>query len=187
MMIAGTISAIAFIACLALWFTRPGLDEIDRRVVAALNDGQQPAGKVAIADAAGGVLLCTLEPARSRITSTPDEQLEFGWAANGCVNGRTQYGLSAGDWLRVFVPNDEAVISVNRYEPGTMTFRTDRYLLGRNAMAGARAERGKYKPPACEADGAATQLGDMQSAVVALLPERPNERLVYKCEAKSAP
>jgi hypothetical protein len=52
-------------------------------------------------------------------------------------------------------------------------------------MEQARAERRKYHPPACSAGNAASELGEMQSAVVSLLPDRPNERLVYSCAAKS--
>lgn len=186
-MIAGTISAVAIIASLAMWFTRPGLDEIDRRVAAAMNDaGGETGGEQPVADASPeGTLLCTLEPSRSRITGAPDQQLEFSWEADGCVNDRTQYGLVGGDWARVFVPNEEDAVSVNRYDPNSQTFRTDRYLLGRSAITTAREARGKYSPPACDATGAASELGDMQGAVTALLPERPNERLVYSCGEKN--
>jgi hypothetical protein len=33
---------------------------------------------------------------------------------------------------------------------------------------------------------AARTLGEQQSALIALLPDRPNERLVYSCSPKSA-
>ncbi len=186
LMIAGTIAGLSVLAALALWFTRPGLDAIDRKVNAAMADeiggDTGEGGSTDTADAR--TLICTLQVERSRVTGTPDTALEFTWQEDGCVNGRTQYGYSGGTWSRIFVPNQEDAVSVNSYDPESQTFRTDRYLLSRNAMSGARAERGKYSPPKCGADNAASKLGDMQGAVTALLPARPNERLVYRCEAK---
>lgn len=187
LVIAGTISAAAFIAAGALWMTRPGIDAIDRKVNAAIAGGDAAGGDNAAGDGAGtagGTLICTLEPDRSRITGTPDEALEFGWAEDGCVNARTQYGFTSGNWSRVFVPNETDTVSINSYDPDSTTFRTDRYLLNRSEMAGARTARGKYTPPKCGADNAAAKLGDMQSSVTALLPDGPNERLVYSCQVK---
>ncbi len=183
-MIAGTVAAIALTAAIALWFTRPGLDEVDRRVAAAMQDGDATPDPSEASVDEGGTLICTLDLARSRVTGAPDRELEFSWAEDGCVNGRTQYGFAAGTWSRVFVPNEEDAVSVNRYDPDSRTFRTDRYLLGRSAMGEARTARGKYTPPKCGTDGASSRLGDLQGSVTALLPERPNERLVYGCEAK---
>ncbi|MXP46146.1 trypsin-like serine protease [Altererythrobacter luteolus] len=186
LMIAGTVAAAALIAALALWFTRPGLDAIDRRVNAAMNEDDGSDGAKQPASSNGeGTLLCTLQLDRSRVTGTPDPELQFTWAEDGCVNERTQYGFSGGTWSRIFVPNQEDAVSVNRYDPVTGEFRTDRYLLSRNAMTSAREARGKYTPPKCGTDGAAASLGDMQGAVTAMLPQQPNERLVYKCEART--
>lgn len=182
--IAGGIAAVALIGALALWFTRPGLDAIDRRVNAAMNDGGDGGADQLSSEAVEGAMLCTIEPARSRVTGDAPQDLEFAWQPDGCVNGRTQYGLASGEWSRLFVPNEEDTVSVNTYDPETRTFRTERYLLSRSTMAKAREERVKYHPPACGAGNAASELGEMQSAVAALLPDRPNERLVYTCEAK---
>jgi len=183
LMIAGTIAAAALVAALALWFTRPGLDAIDRRVNAAMapddNQSDDP-----VASASGGMLICTLQFDRSRITGVPDEVMEFEWAEDGCVNSRTQYGYSGGEWSRIFVPNQEDAVSINAYDPDSNIFRTERFLLSRNAMAIAREARGKYTPPSCGGDGAASKLGDLQGAVTAMLPDRPNERLVYSCQLK---
>ncbi|MDN3644908.1 trypsin-like peptidase domain-containing protein [Pontixanthobacter aestiaquae] len=183
LMIGGTISAIAIVSALALWFTRPGIEAIDHKVNAAMAGEDEDGGENA-SDPANGTLVCTLQVDRSRITGTPDEAIEFDWAEDGCVNGRTQYGVSAGTWSRVFVPNETDAVAINSYDPGSKTFRTDRFLLSRTAMAEARTTRGKYSPPKCGAVGAATSLGDMQGGVTALLPESPNERLVYSCEVK---
>jgi hypothetical protein len=186
LMIAGTIAAVAIVAALALWLTRPGIDAIDRKVNAAMaGDGDADGSDDPVINAStDGTLICTLDVERSRITGAPDEALEFDWAEDGCVNGRTQYGFTSGNWSRVFVPNDTDAVSVNRYDPSNQTFRTDRYLLSRNAMVGARTERGKYTPPKCGVEDAASSLGDMQGAVTSVLPDSPNERLVYSCEAK---
>ncbi|WP_284125997.1 S1C family serine protease [Parerythrobacter aestuarii] len=183
-MVGGTIAAVAGVAALALWFTRPGLDAIDRIVAAAMAEeagGDTAGGAVVPADAK---LTCTLVPERSRITGEPTETVEFDWTEGGCVNGRTQYGFQGGAWTRVFVPNEEAAVSVALYDPQSRTYRTDRYLLTASAMAEARKARGAYTPPKCDADGAAGKLGDLQSAVTSTLPEQPNERLVYRCEVK---
>ena len=50
-------------------------------------------------------------------------------------------------------------------------------------MDAAREVRGSYTPPDCGVTDAARLLGEQQAAVVADLPKRPNERLVYSCEA----
>ncbi|MFZ1742342.1 MAG: serine protease [Pontixanthobacter sp.] len=191
LMLAGTISALSLIAALALWFTRPGLDAIDRRVNAAMDDSEGTTGDsddgrtdMAVGATGKGALVCSLQAERSRVTVSPVTEVQLDWSADGCVNSRTQYGFAGGNWSRVFVPNQEDAVSINLYDPGSNTFRTDRYLLSRNAMVSARSARSKYTPPKCGTDGAAAKLGDMQGAVTSLLPEAPNERLVYKCEAK---
>lgn len=193
--IASGIAAVALVATLAVWFTRPGLDEIDRRVAGAMqaetsddsdataSDDDEPGDIDMSSQAQGaGALTCVLQEDRSRIVGAPNAEVEFAWADNGCVNERTQYGFAGGVWSRVFVPNQEAAVSVNRYDPASRTFRTDRYLLGRDAMDEARAARSAYTAPKCGSDGAASQLGDLQGAVTSALPAQPNERLVYSCE-----
>lgn len=180
-MIAGTVSAIALVAALALWFTRPGIDAIDRKVNAAMAEKDARVAGRPTASASAGALSCTLDAERSRITGSPAEALTLEWTNDGCVNGRTQYGFSGGSWSRVFVPNSEDAVAVNRYDPETRIFRTDRYLLGSAAMAVARSARSKYTPPQCANAGAAAKLGDLQGAVTASLPPSPNERLTYRC------
>ena len=75
-------------------------------------------------------------------------------------------------------------MAVNTYDPATRTLRTDRFLLGQEALAAAREARAAYTPPACGVSDGARTLGEQQSALIAQLPERPNERLVYNCAAK---
>jgi hypothetical protein len=187
--IAAAMAASALVVALLLWFTRPGLAEIEERVAAALDkaegkDAPSPAGG---AGASEGALICTLVPERSRVTSARTDDVAFEWSADGCVNGRTQYGLGqAGEWSRVFAADEDAAVAVNTYDPETRTLRTDRYLLGQEALAAAREARSAYTPPACGVSDAARTLGEQQSALIAQLPQRPNERLVYNCAAKGA-
>lgn len=171
-----------------LWVTRPGLAAIEEKVAETLAmQGKAGAERAPALPAAAneGELLCTLVPERSRITASRAEDVALTWAADGCVNQRTQYGrTNQGDWNRVFVPDDEDAVAVNSYDPATRTFRTERYLLGAAAMAAAREARRQYAPPACGTSEAASLLGEQQSALLAGLPERPNERLVYTCAPK---
>jgi hypothetical protein len=188
--IAAGVAGAALIGAVVLWLTRPGLAQIEDRVAAAMEQGDEEPGTGTAADptlAAEGALICTLVPERSRVTTARTDDIAFDWAADGCVNTRTQYGLAAGgEWNRVLVLEDEAAVAVNRYDPATRTFRSDRYLLGKEAMDKVLAVRGKYSPPACGVSEAARKLGEQQSAITALLPETPNERLVYACGPKAA-
>jgi len=189
MRIAGALSAAALATALLLWFTRPGLAEIEGRVAAAVEKAQGGDGKpdspAKTADAAEGALICTLVPERSRVTTARTDDVAFEWSADGCVNRRTQYGLGkGGDWARVFAAEDDAAVAVNTYDPATRTLRTDRYLLGQEALAAARAARAAYTPPACGVSDAARTLGEQQSTLIAGLPQQPNERLVYNCTVK---
>jgi serine protease Do len=187
MRIAGAVAAAAAVGALAVWFTRPGMDTIDRRVTERLTQASTAASAPRSADRpAPGTLTCTIQPERSRIVSEPPQDMDFAWTAEGCVNQRTQYGFADGKWTRLFVPNDEAAVAVNSFDPETRTFRTDRYPLSQSAMARARAARGAYTPPKCGTAGAAGKLGDLQGAVTSLLPAQANERLVYSCRPKSS-
>jgi len=180
MIAAGAIAFVALLGAIALWMTRPGLDEIDERVETAMGDHLTSDGDPTSV-AGDGTLLCTLLPERSRVTGARTDDVEFDWAADGCVNGRTQYGFAGGRWSRVLVTDEEEAVAVNMYDPQARTFRTDRYLLGRNAMSQARAARQGYSPPQCGLTDAAKQLGEQQAGIMSLLPDRPNERLVYSC------
>lgn len=187
MRIAGAVAAVATVAALAIWLTRPGLDAIDRRMADSMAEGSDEAAPdVDTQTSVGADLVCTIETERSRIISQPPEDLDFAWKPDGCVNGRTQYGFAEGTWTRLFVPNDEATISVNTFDPQAQTFRTDRYPLSQSAMAKAREARAAYKAPVCGTDDAASTLGEMQSGVASLLPAQPNERLVYSCRPKAS-
>ena len=183
--IAFAIAGFFVVVALIAFLTRPGLDEIDRRVAGAMqSDGRTTSGGDTLTAGAQGdaKLTCRLLPERSRITSAEAPDIEFEWTAEGCVNERTQYGYASGIWSRVFVPNSEDAVSVNSFDPDRRIFRSERYLLSRSAMNEAREARGKYSAPTCGAEGAASKLGDLQGEVLSQLPEDPNERLVYQCE-----
>ncbi|MEM1194646.1 MAG: trypsin-like peptidase domain-containing protein [Pseudomonadota bacterium] len=183
--IAAGLAGACFIAMVFVWVTRPGFSELEDRVTGLLDDSSNPTADDAQPPslAGDGTLICTFIPERSRVTGARIDDVEFDWAADGCVNGRTQYGLVGSEWKRVFVPDDDTAVSINVYDPQTRIFRTDRFLVGRAAMEAAREARSAYTPPACGITDAARVVGEQQSSVIAGLPERPNERLVYSCQA----
>ncbi len=178
----------AVLVALLLHVSRPGIDEIDRRVAGAMGGEVDESRETGLSGTRSGdaSYVCTLDPQRSRVTSAQAQEVNFAWSADGCINGRTQYGLAAGTWSRVFVPNEEQAVAVNSFDPARRIYRTERYLLSREAMSSARAARGNYSAPACKAQDAASTLGDMQTQIVSSLPTQPNERLVYTCEMEEA-
>ena len=187
--VAGALALAALVGAVLAWFTRPPFEEIDRRVEDALHEEAQgtDSGTIVAGGAGGGDYTCTLDESRSRVTGAPAQDLPFAWREDGCVNGRTQYGRTDGTWARVFVPANEAAVSVNLFDPASSELSMERYLLGREAMTEARTARGGFTAPQCGAsEDEARAFGTAQDAVTAALPSTPNERLVYRCAA-SAP
>ena len=181
----GGIALAALVGAAGAWFARPGFSAIGTQLENELREqmASSEQGKIA-AQPSSGALTCTLASDRSRITGEADAQITLDWSPSGCVNGRTQYGPSGGIWSRVLVPADEAAVSVNRYDPATGEYIVERYLLDNAAMQAAREARAQYEAPSCSASPAEAQaLGRSQEGLVALLPSRPNERLVYDCAA----
>ena len=176
-------AAVLFAVAINAWLSRPGFEDINERaseLMAANNT--EPSDPITGNSTASGKLICTVQPNRSRITSADTSDLPLEWASGGCVNGRTQYGLANETWKRVFVPNQEQVVSVNSYDPASGEYRIERYLLSRQAIESAREARGKYRASSCDAgESAAMQLGEAQQGVLSQLPDRPNERIVYAC------
>ncbi len=180
--IVGAVAGLAVAGALVAWILRPGYDEVEGRLEELLHQEMEAKDNGPVAAAASGALVCVLDPERSRVTGAAPEDLPFDWSPTGCVNSRTQYGFTDGSWSRVLVPDEEAVVSVNSFDPAIREYRVERYLLDREAMDRARKARSYIKAPACGGDRqAAFDLGAQQAAIVSLLPERPNERLVYKC------
>ena len=130
---------------------------------------------------------CTLVPERSRVTVSSGDQVPFDWSATGCVNARTQYARNGDVWTRILVPNDEQAVAVAQFRPGTGEYVVTRYLLDGAAMARVRALRRDVDVKACTGDPEArTVLADQQREIGAILPNLPNERLVYTCENQGA-
>jgi hypothetical protein len=180
--IAGGIAAAAVVAAGVAWVLRPSFSEVEDRLEERLRLEMEAADTGTIQPPASGVQACVLVAERSRATGAVSSDVPFDWNPDGCVNGRTQYGLSGGTWTRVFVPDDEASVSVNTFDPATREYRAERYLLDREAMGRIRDARAEYEAPACGGgEEAARELGDRQNAILALLPDRPNERLIYSC------
>lgn len=176
------------IAGVVAWFSRPSLEEIDTRTRELMNSktakAGQPVKPSGQAKDQAGRLICVLEPDRSRVTISAMTDVPLSWTAQGCVNGRTQYGLGQGGWSRVLLPNQEDTATVASFDPETMTYRTERFLLDLETMDRLRSARAAMDPPSCGADETTIrQLGDAQANLRAMLPETPNERLVYKCQA----
>lgn len=181
--IAGSIALAALVGALVSWLSQPSFAEVNERLeerlrteLAAIDTG------VIEAAPSSGPLYCTLDTARSRVLGAPVENVTLNWSEQGCVNSRTQYGLTNGEWTRVFVPGAEEAVSVNRFDPRSREYTVDRYLLDREAMTMARTARAQFNAPACDTQPDAAQLlGGEQASVLSLLPDRPNERLVYSC------
>ena len=185
------VTILALVAAPVAWFTRPSISGIDSRAHDIVAEASAPAVTEAATEtavssslAANRPMSCVFNPQRSRVTVSDTTDVPLSFTPDGCVNGRTQYGLGGDGWSRVLAPNTEDAVTIATYDPETRAYRQDRYLLDLDTMAKVRAERGKYPAPACGAGEAeARRLGDSQGAVRALLPATPNERLVYDCHA----
>lgn len=177
----GALAMAGLAGAAGAWFARPEFSDVEVRLEAALRAEMRADERGPItAEIRGGSLSCTLEEARSRVTGAPMPEITLDWGGAGCVNGRTQYALSGGEWTRVFVPASEAAVSVNRFDPASREFVIERYLLGREAMGEARSARASFNAPAC-AGMADEDFATSQADLIARLPDRPNERLVYRC------
>ncbi|UIJ46721.1 serine protease [Sphingomonas cannabina] len=170
----GALMAVAVI----VFFLRPGFDPASVKVAA-------PKTRTTAADSGTGRMICTLDPARSRVTVSATQNVALSYGGDGCINGRTQYAEDGhGGWERVLVPDEEATVSVLGYQPATRTYTSTRYLLGDEAMSRARELRKGVTLKTCSADPAArAALASQQSAIRSSLPQRWNERLVYSCKA----
>ncbi|MEL1249863.1 S1 family peptidase [Aurantiacibacter gilvus] len=189
--IAGSVAGLALVGALAAWMTRPGFAEIEERVEEALREdapADGPTGMIPTPDATptnGGEFTCVLDTSRSRVIGAPETDIDISWNSDGCVNGRTQYGLDQGEWTRVLVPANEAAVTINQFDPEAGELVMERYLLDLDDLRDARTTRGSYQAPACgSGEAAARELGNNQSAITNALPDSPNERLVYRCSQR---
>ncbi len=180
--------ALLLLGAIAAWLTRPALSQIESRTEelakAEASHSPQP---TASQPGQAGQYICVLDTERSRVTVSPLTDVPFGWSADGCVNTRTQYGLSNDGWSRLLVPKQDEVSTLASFDPATGTYKTERYLLDLETMDKLRAERAKFTAPACGAgEVAARKLGENEGALRALLPATPNERMVYHCRKAAA-
>lgn len=184
--IAGGITA-ALVLSAALGFAlRPGFDQAEDIALAVVK--KELGDKGVLAAASDGVYECRIVPERSKIASSMPPAVEIGWAANGCVNERTQYGQDADGWTRVFVRNEDQVVAINQFNPETREFRTENFQLGLSAMENVRKIRERYSNKSCTTDPAMlADLEDMQKALRLALPSQPNEVLTYSCTVKPKP
>ena len=172
--------AVLFVGAIATFVLRPDFDPAS--ITSADESGNTAATRVT---PLSGPLECTLVPERSRIILSPVETVRFDWRADGCMNGRTQYAEApGGGWERILVPNEDATVSVLRFDPVSGSYTNSRYLLSAESMDRARTLRGQVQQKACAADTAArAALATQQSAIRTSLPQQVNERLVYRCTA----
>lgn len=178
--------AVLFAMALGIFAARPSFNEVDDRVRAALTaDADVPSDKMAQKDTAETkpqAKICVLQPQRSRVTMSDTADVEFTWKPDGCVNGRTQYVENGGRWVRSFVPNNDAQISIISYAPETDIYRIERFLPGNDAMQSAREARQLYDVKTCTADPSQlNNIDNMNKSIAAQLPPAPNEILLFTC------
>ena len=167
------------LAAFITFFVRPAFDP------SAIAGEARVAVPASVVPSGGlGKMVCTIEPARSRVTVSSTQDVNIDISPDGCVNGRTQYAETGPrNWQRILVPDEEQTVSVLEYAPASRTYSTTRYLLSASQMADARRLRSGVKIKACSTDPAArADLAAKQQAVRTALPQVFNERLVYSCK-----
>jgi serine protease Do len=182
------IGAALILGAVVVFLARPKMSEVEDRY-ARLRPAKPATvlGGTANQQAVEGAKLCVIDIDRSIVKLSKTDDVTLDWRDDGCVNGKTQYGANAGTWSRTFVPNGEATVTIQSYDPAKARYSVDRFLLGADAMEKARAIRGRYKNNACTTDpGQRQSVADMESAIRAVLPTQPNEKLVYSCRAGAA-
>jgi hypothetical protein len=171
------VGALLLIGAVIVFFTRPS--RADALVPPAPAESPEPKADTA---ASVGRNLCRLVQDRSRVTVSAAEDVQLDWAANGCVNGRTQYARNGDIWTRILVPQDEPAVSVLEFRPDAGEYVVTRYALDAERMNRVRALRRDVGVKSCTADQESrTILADQLREIGAILPRVPNERLVYSC------
>lgn len=182
---AGVGGGVLLAGAATAFFLRPSFDEIESRMElpAAENSiTSEDTGYQAVGDN-----ICRIEESRSRITVSDTRDVPLHWSDGGCVNGATQYGRENEGWVRIFVPENEAVISVNSFAPDTGTYKVERFLADADTLEQARALRSRFTVRRCTTNAEAlSALQQMQSELRAVLPPAPNERLIYRCSRNEA-
>jgi hypothetical protein len=179
------IGGALILGAVVVFLARPKMSEVDDRYAKLHPTKTGPAFDPKNTD---GPKLCVIDTARSIVKLSKTDDVPLDWRADGCVNGKTQYGANAGTWSRTFVPNGEATVTIQSYDPAKSRYAVERFLMGADAMDKAREIRGSYKNNACTADpGQRQSVADMENAIRAVLPPQPNERLVYNCAPGGQP
>jgi len=183
----GLLAVLLIAAAIIIFISRPSFNEVEDRIAAAKEKASGTADpqntQTATPGNGSGRYQCTLNPKRSRITVSQNQDVNLSWTDAGCVNGRTQYGRDGAKWSRIFVPNEEQTVTISSFAPDRQEYSTERYLLGLEAMTRARAIRAKYNIKSCTASAdILAQVEDMQKALRAELPNGANERLIYECQ-----
>lgn len=177
-------AGLLVLGALAAWLLRPGFAEVASRAAEAVKGAGKDARAEVAGKAADGTFLCTLDMARSRVTVSEPADLELAWGSGGCANGKQQFGLGADGWRLVTAPDAQDSVAVASFDPASGSYRAERYFLDFDTAAKLREEYRKLRAPACGGgEERARQLREAQSALTAMLPESPNERLVYDCRA----
>jgi hypothetical protein len=177
--------AVIFVMAVGIFAARPSFNEVDDRVRAVLTadtPDNAVGQKTAVNSLAPVAKICILQPERSRVTMSDTADVAFTWQSDGCVNGRSQYVENGDRWIRSFVPNNDAQISVVSYVPETEIYRIERFLPGNEAMQSAREARQLYDVKTCTADPSQrTNIENMNKAIASQLPPTPNEILLFTC------
>ncbi len=178
--IMGGIGGAFLIGAIIAFIARPSLSSVE--AAQARENGAQAAP-----DRFVGPNVCRLVQQRSRLTISSSADVPLDWNANGCVNGRTQYAQNGQVWSRILISNEQPLVSVSEFRPATGEYVLTRYQLDNATMDRVRAARRANEPRTCSGDAdARTILADQQRDITAMLPQLPNERLVYSCENQRA-
>jgi serine protease Do len=174
------LGSLAVVGAILVFLGRPKLSAVDDRYAAA-----HPSAAASLVTNATsvGAKICSFNPDRSRVTISKTDDVPLTWQDTGCVNNKTQYGANAGIWSRTFVPNTEPTVTIQSYDPAKARYTIERFLMSSDAMDKARVIRTRYKNNSCTADPAQRRsVADMETAIRAVLPQTPNERLVFNCQ-----
>jgi serine protease Do len=159
------------------WAERPDLDEADLRLRA-----EAPKAVAASAGEAKGNLVCRPDLERSRLTISEPSEVRLSWTGRGCEGGN-QFANSDDRLERAEVGTREAVASIRRFDSAISRYTVERYFLPADTLAAARALQSRSPARGCSAESARAA-AETTAAFRDLLPPAPNERLVYRCEAR---
>lgn len=177
----GGVGLLLLIGAAFAFFSRPSREDVALGETAAGERDRPAQTQLAASN------VCRLVPERSRITVSSIPEVTLQWSPTGCVNERTQYARTGDSWTRILVPGEEQTVTVAEIRPDTGRYVVSRYLLSAEEMAQARRLREGVELKACTADKEArTVLAEQQRQIRDVLPEQPNERLVYACEPAPA-